>query len=174
MSNNAAKVGDMGTDHEGFPPTAIISGSANVFIDGLPAARMSDPLDMHDKPDSPPHPRHIATGSSTVFVNGLALAITGSQVSCGGEIVGSGTVYVGDIPPVQSSLISLQGLFDEHFCLADQESHQPFEHLAYGMTTEQGQYEGMADGSGKTQRVHRLREEEITLNYVFQTRAGIR
>lgn len=37
---NAAKVGDIGTDHDGFPPTKILSGSPDVFIDGIPAARV--------------------------------------------------------------------------------------------------------------------------------------
>lgn len=93
---NAAKVGDIGTDHDGFPPTKIISGSPDVFIDGLPAARVGDPLEAHDKPKHPKHPRAIAAGSATVFVNGQPLAFTGKGVSCGGVIIGSGTVTVGD------------------------------------------------------------------------------
>lgn len=96
---NAAKVGDIGTDHDGFPPTKIISGSADVFIDGLPAARLGDPLEPHDKPNNPPHPRFIAAGSSTVLVNGQPLAFTGKGVSCGGVIIGGGTVTVGDGAP---------------------------------------------------------------------------
>ncbi|MDM5128631.1 type VI secretion system PAAR protein [Aeromonas salmonicida] len=99
MSKSAAKVGDIGTDHDGFHPTAIISGSPDVFIDGIPAARVGDPLAPHDKPNNPPHPRSIASGSSTVFVNGKPLAITGGSVDCGGVIIGSGTVIVGDQAP---------------------------------------------------------------------------
>lgn len=99
MSKNAAKVGDIGTDHDGFHPTAIISGSPDVFIDGIPAARVGDPLAPHDKPNNPPHPRSIASGSSTVFINGKPLAITGGSVDCGGVIIGSGTVIVGDQAP---------------------------------------------------------------------------
>ncbi len=99
MSKTAAKVGDIGTDHDGFHPTAIISGSPDVFIDGIPAARVGDPLAPHDKPNNPPHPRSIASGSSTVFVNGKPMAITGSAVDCGGVIIGSGTVIVGDQAP---------------------------------------------------------------------------
>ncbi len=99
MSKNAAKVGDIGTDHDGFHPTAIISGSPDVFIDGIPAARVGDPLAPHDKPNNPPHPRSIASGSSTVLINGKPLAITGGSVDCGGVIIGSGTVIVGDQAP---------------------------------------------------------------------------
>jgi len=106
MSKHAAKVGNIGTDHEGFHPTPIIAGSPDVFIDGIPAARVGDPLAPHDKPNHPPHPRKIASGSSTVFVNGKPLAITGGAVDCGGVIIGSGTVIVGDIaPPVTSTMV---------------------------------------------------------------------
>lgn len=103
MSKNAAKVGDIGTDHDGFHPTAIISGSPDVFIDGIPAARVGDPLAPHDKPNNPPHPRAIASGSSTVLINGKPLAITGGAVDCGGVIIGSGTVIVGDQAPAARS-----------------------------------------------------------------------
>ncbi|MGU5845729.1 type VI secretion system PAAR protein [Aeromonas hydrophila] len=107
MSKHAAKVGNIGTDHDGFHPTEITAGSPDVFIDGIPAARVGDPLAPHDKPNHPPHPRKIASGSSTVFVNGKPLAITGGEVDCGGVIIGSGTVIVGDIaPPVVSSLLA--------------------------------------------------------------------
>ncbi|MGL6576516.1 type VI secretion system PAAR protein [Aeromonas hydrophila] len=96
MSKHAAKVGNIGTDHDGFYPTPITAGSPDVFIDGIPAARVGDPLAPHDKPNHPPHPRKIASGSSTVLVNGKPLAMTGSAVDCGGVVIGAGTVIVGD------------------------------------------------------------------------------
>ncbi|MDO2949417.1 type VI secretion system PAAR protein, partial [Aeromonas simiae] len=80
MTRKAAKIGDIGTDHDGFHPTAIIEGSSDVFIDGIPAARVGDALAPHDKPKNPPHPRAIASGSSTVFINGKPAALTGSAV----------------------------------------------------------------------------------------------
>ena len=95
MTKQAAKLGDLGTDHEGFPPTPIVSGSPDVMIDGLPAARLGDPLAPHAKPKHAPHARQIAAGAATVFVNGKPLAITGSAVDCGGVIIGSGSVIVG-------------------------------------------------------------------------------
>ena len=97
MTKPAAKLGDPGTDHDGFPPTPIVSGSPDVWIDGLPAARVGDPLAPHAKPKHPPHPRQIAAGSTTVLVNGKPLALTGSAVDCGGVIIGSGSVMVGDM-----------------------------------------------------------------------------
>nr|WP_287147122.1 type VI secretion system PAAR protein [Aeromonas sp.] len=81
MSKQAAKVGDIGTDHDGFHPTVIIAGSPDVFIDGIPAARVGDPLAPHDKPNNPPHPRSIASGSSTVLINGKPAALTGGAVA---------------------------------------------------------------------------------------------
>lgn len=89
-------LGDLGTDHEGFPPTPVISGSPNVFIDGKPVARVGDQLAPHSKPKHPPHPRTITSGSSTVFINGMPVAVTGGEISCGGVTIGSGTVIVGD------------------------------------------------------------------------------
>ena len=63
-------LGDLGTDHEGFPPTPVINGSPDVFIDGKPVARVGDQLAPHSKPKHSAHPRTIASGSSTVFING--------------------------------------------------------------------------------------------------------
>ena len=103
----AVRQGDTGTDHAGFPPTPIIEGSSNVFIDGLPAARVGDSLMPHAKPNHPPHPRSISSGSSTVFINGKPAAITGGDVSCGGVTIGGGSVNIGDkFEPAFSSGIS--------------------------------------------------------------------
>lgn len=174
MSKHAAKVDNIGTDHEGFHPTAITAGSPDVFIDGIPAARVGDPLAPHDKPNHPPHPRNIASGSSTVLVNGKPLAITGGAVDCGGVIIGSGTVIVGDIAPPVTTPLSIAGLFDEHFCIMDSGTGTPFKHLAYGMTSSTGIVEGLVDSSGKTSKVKSNAEEDLTLDYVFQTRIGLR
>jgi len=94
----AVKVGDQGTEHDGFPPTPVIAGSPTVNFDGSPAARVGDPLEPHDKPKHPPHDRAIASGSSTVKIDGKAAAITGGAISCGGVTIGSGTVNIGDAP----------------------------------------------------------------------------
>lgn len=99
----AVKVDDIGTEHDGYPPTKVTSGSPDVFIDGKPAARVGDPLEPHDKPNSPKHGRVIATGSSTVFINGRPAALTGGAVSCGGVTIGTGTVNIGDQPPASQA-----------------------------------------------------------------------
>jgi uncharacterized Zn-binding protein involved in type VI secretion len=92
---NAAKLDDIGTEHDGFPPTPIIAASPTVTIDGKPAARVGDPLQEHDKPKNPPHARSIAAGSSTVFFDGKPAARTGDPVDCGGVLIGGGTVTIG-------------------------------------------------------------------------------
>lgn len=104
----AVKVGDIGTEHDGFHPTKVTAGSPDVFIDGMPAARVGDPLEPHDKPKHPKHARAIASGSSTVFINGKPAALTGGSISCGGVTIGSGTVNIGDVPPpVMASDVSI-------------------------------------------------------------------
>ncbi|WP_236793436.1 type VI secretion system PAAR protein, partial [Aliivibrio fischeri] len=104
---NAVKVGDKGTDHDGFPQTPIITGSPNVNIDGAPACREGDSLMPHAKPKHPPHPRTISSGSSSVFINGKPAALTGSSISCGGVTIGGGTVNIGDKAPVNTVSSSL-------------------------------------------------------------------
>lgn len=96
MSKKVVLLGDLGTDHSGFPPTPVTAGSADVLIDGKPVARVGDPLAPHSKPKHPPHPRTIAAGSSTVLINGIPAAVTGGAVSCGGVTIGSGSVVIGD------------------------------------------------------------------------------
>ncbi len=90
----AALLGDIGTEHGGFPPTPIISASPDVMIDGKPVARLGDALVPHDKPKNPTHPRKIASGATNVLVNGKPIAIDGSAVSCGGEIKAGSSVNI--------------------------------------------------------------------------------
>ena len=78
MSKKVVLLGDMGTDHHGFPPTPVIAGSPDVLIDGKPVARVGDPLAPHSKPKHPPRPRAIAAGSATVLINGIPAAVTGN------------------------------------------------------------------------------------------------
>ncbi len=96
MTKSIVLLGDLGTDHAGFPPTPVIAGSPDVLIDGKPVARFGDPLAPHTKPKHPTHPRTIAAGSSTVLINGIPAAVTGGAISCGGVTIGSGSVVIGD------------------------------------------------------------------------------
>lgn len=40
MSKVVVLLGDLGSDHEGFPPTPVIAGSPDVLIDGKPVSRL--------------------------------------------------------------------------------------------------------------------------------------
>lgn len=90
-----ALVGDLGSDHNGFPPTPIIAGSPTVKIDGRAVARQGDPLEPHDKPKNPKHPRAILGGSSSVMIDGKPAARVGDAVDCGGVIIGGSSVNIG-------------------------------------------------------------------------------
>ena len=92
-----SRVGDVGLGHGSFPPTNIIAGSPNVFVNSKPVARVSDPLAPHGSPSpSPPHGRSCASGSSTVFVNGKPIVRIGDSIDCGGSIgAGSPNVFAG-------------------------------------------------------------------------------
>ncbi|WP_094110259.1 PAAR domain-containing protein [Lonsdalea iberica] len=86
---NAVKLGDTDTGHDSHPPTSVIAGSPTVKVDGLSLARRGDPLAAHG------HGRNISQGSSTVIADGQPVARTGDTVSCGGVLIGEGTVTLG-------------------------------------------------------------------------------
>ncbi|ELB7340364.1 type VI secretion system PAAR protein [Vibrio cholerae] len=96
----AARLGDIGSEHDCFPPTPIIAGSGDVFIDGKPAVRQSDALEPHGCPcpKTPhgDHPRAVSGGSSGVFINGKPAARLGDAIDCGGTIASaSANVLIG-------------------------------------------------------------------------------
>lgn len=95
MGKPAAIMSNQGSDHAGFPPTPITAGSGDVFIDGMPCARVGDPLAPHSKPNHPPHGRAIAAGAASVLVNNKPIAIHGSAITCGGTVIAGTSVTVG-------------------------------------------------------------------------------
>ena len=82
-----------------MPPTAILSGSPTVFVNGKAVATIGSKVFTHfcfvgDKLIVHAN-RTITTGSPTVFVNGMAAACIGSTVDCTDIVVqGSPTVFV--------------------------------------------------------------------------------
>lgn len=88
-------LGDIGTDHEGFPPSPVIAASPDVFLDGKPVVRQGDTLAPHDKPNHPPHPRTIVGGIGSVLVNGKPIAVTGTAIGCGGVVIGASSGQAG-------------------------------------------------------------------------------
>lgn len=89
MSQNAARLGDA-TGHGG----ALVSGSGNVFINGLAAGVVG----VSVAPCALLHgAAPVACGSGTVFINGSPAARLGDVTGCGAPIVsGSGDVFIGN------------------------------------------------------------------------------
>nr|DAP37332.1 MAG TPA: Baseplate wedge protein [Caudoviricetes sp.] len=93
---NATRLGDMDTGHDACAPTALISASSNVIINGKGAGRVGDSYAAHGCVVHPSHSGTIASGSTTVFINGKPAGRIGDSVSCGGSVAeGSGDVIVG-------------------------------------------------------------------------------
>ena len=78
----------LGSQSMGAPSGEIGQGSPTVFINSLPAGRVTD-AETCDA-------GKVAQGSATVFINGLPAARVGDKVTCGAVIVGgSGNVFIG-------------------------------------------------------------------------------
>jgi uncharacterized Zn-binding protein involved in type VI secretion len=72
----------------------IVSGSPNVHVNGLPAARAHVDKAKCDKHGS--SPQILAQGSSTVHINGMPAARVGDSTVCDGKISsGSSNVFIG-------------------------------------------------------------------------------
>jgi uncharacterized Zn-binding protein involved in type VI secretion len=99
MGKPAARLGDL-TSHGG----TIVSGSANVFFNGMPAAYA---LSMHlcpmVTPGTPPLPHGgmngVPTGALTVLVNSVPAMVLGDMFLCAGPpatvLLGSPTILIG-------------------------------------------------------------------------------
>ncbi|WP_165678467.1 RHS repeat-associated core domain-containing protein [Metapseudomonas otitidis] len=76
------------------PAGGILSGSPDVFINGLNAAQVEGSVGTCEKHPTPPP--LVAEGSAKVFYNGLAAARKGDKLTCGAMIdSGSGNTFVG-------------------------------------------------------------------------------
>jgi uncharacterized Zn-binding protein involved in type VI secretion len=76
--------------HDGGP---ILEGSPNVFIAGMPAARVGDKVRCDGPADM------IVEGEPSVFINGRPAARVGDKTVHGGVIVeGCETVFIGTSP----------------------------------------------------------------------------
>lgn len=93
---SATRLGDVDTGHDACAPTALVSASGNVFINGRGAGRVGDSYAAHGCIVHPAHSGVIASGNSTVFINGKQAGRIGDPVSCGGSVAqGSGNVFIG-------------------------------------------------------------------------------
>lgn len=90
------RIGDMNTGHDGCGARELVSGSGNVFANGMPVGRVGDTYSPHGCPAHPTHNDKIAVGSGTVRANGRQLGRVGDTVSLGGSVAtGSGNVRAG-------------------------------------------------------------------------------
>lgn len=93
---NVALLNSIGSGHDCFPPSNVISASGNVIIENRGCARVTDAVQTHCCGPSC-HGRSISAGSKKVTVNNLDCAYLGSPINCGGIVVGNcaGSVFIG-------------------------------------------------------------------------------
>jgi uncharacterized Zn-binding protein involved in type VI secretion len=92
----ATRIGDADVTHCSTPHRA--EGSPDVFVNGIPWSRQGDNNDSHLLPGAPcpSHAAPIASGSSTVFVNGKGAGRIGDTISgCTSVAEGSPNVFAG-------------------------------------------------------------------------------
>jgi hypothetical protein len=92
----ATRIGDADVTHCSTPHRA--EGSPDVFVNGIPWSRQGDNNDSHLLPGAPcpSHAAPIASGSSTVFVNGKGAGRIGDAISgCTSVAEGSPNVFAG-------------------------------------------------------------------------------
>ena len=92
----ATRVGDADVAHCSGMVRAV--GSGNVFVNGIPWSRQGDVNTVHLLPGAPcpAHAAPIASGSSTVKVNGKGAGRVGDAISgCTSVAAGSGNVFAG-------------------------------------------------------------------------------
>ena len=92
----ATRIGDADVAHCSGMTRA--EGSPNVFVNGIKWSRQGDNNTSHLLPadNCPPHVAPIASGSSTVFVNGKGCGRVGDGISgCTSVAAGSSNVFAG-------------------------------------------------------------------------------
>lgn len=78
-----ARTTDKTTAHSPCAPGQCSAGSHNVFINNLPAFRVTDKDTPHGFILCVPHVTPLSEGSPNVFVNNLPLGRLGDAFSCG-------------------------------------------------------------------------------------------
>nr|WP_314872774.1 PAAR domain-containing protein [uncultured Pseudomonas sp.] len=154
----------------GHGSNAIVSGSPNVFINGLPAARQGDLTACGST---------IVSGvSSTVFINGLPAATQGSLGSHGGVVIGgSGSVIIGDVfTPAPSGSVtpppSAKAAYSGRFQLIDQKTGKPVAGCTVKVWSSGGwSASDTTDSEGKTSWVYHDTPEKIYIDLVQDGKA---
>jgi len=169
MGQPATRLGDS-TSHGG----AIISGSGDVIIDGMPAGRLGDP-------HACPLPGHganaITSGYTNILINGIPAAAINDLCACGATIVtGSPTVLYGKehrtaAAPGACNVLKTASctstvleckMFDEQLRIVDQATGEPLVDYAFFVEHEGCEVvSGRTDVNGKIPRVY----SDIAENY---------
>lgn len=146
MAKPAARVTDpTACPLPGHGTNPIVSGSPDVFFDGLAAARKTDKSAC----GSP----LVGDVSATVFINGLNAAMVGSAGAHGNTVTaGSSTIIIGDshtpapfIPPLP---LSFQKVFGQSFSISDSETGKPLALREFVATVDGVQVTGLTDSNG--------------------------
>lgn len=89
------RLGDQCTGHGCWPPRPSSGASPNVFANGVAVHRQGDAWAPHTCPAIPEtHASVLASGSSSVYVNGQQIGRIGDPVACGSTVAtGSGDVF---------------------------------------------------------------------------------
>ncbi|WP_236193998.1 PAAR domain-containing protein [Pseudomonas glycinae] len=137
----------------------IVSGSPDVFFDGLPAARMTDKSAC----GSP-----ITGGvSATVFINGLNAAMLDSTGGHGNVVVGgSGTVIIGQSGggAAFSGLSPMPVHFNDRMQVINEITGEPMPNHPYAIQRADGSVEhGVTNDAGFTHTVSSHLPESIKL-----------
>ncbi|MBE0438322.1 MAG: PAAR domain-containing protein [Gammaproteobacteria bacterium] len=72
-----------------YPPSPVIEGSPDHFVNSLPVARVGDKIQVHCLGSSC-HDSVVSGGSGTVFTNSKPRARVGDPIGCG-EILAAGS-----------------------------------------------------------------------------------
>lgn len=89
------RLGDNCTGHGCWPPRPNVSASPNVYVNGVPVHRQGDAWAVHCCGPSC-HAGELASGSSTVYINGKQCGRIGDPVDCGSSVAqGSSNVFAG-------------------------------------------------------------------------------
>ena len=84
MAKAIARIGDITTGHEDFPPVKIITGDDFLTINGIPVAIRGSICEDHERTKDTKHPdRHtpiVSGGSDFITCNGISIAQKGDEV----------------------------------------------------------------------------------------------
>ncbi|WP_336353724.1 PAAR domain-containing protein [Pseudomonas atacamensis] len=152
----------------GHGAKAIASGSADVFFDGLAAARKGDTCTCGSA---------LVSGvSATVFINGKNAALVDSAGTHGDVVVGgSGTVIIGDshtpVPFEPPLPLAIQKTYGQAFSITDSETGTPLAFRDFVATVNGVETTGVTDANGIAHVKTPTPDAKISLHVMFSAPA---